>query len=41
MIKNIFLAFIPIFVAVDVIGVLPIFISLANDKVYLKFKKEF
>ena len=30
MLKNIFLAFIPIFVAVDAIGVLPIFISLTE-----------
>ena len=30
MIKNIFLAFIPIFVAVDAIGVLPIFVSLTH-----------
>ena len=31
MLKNIFLAFIPIFVAVDAIGVLPIFISLTQE----------
>lgn len=31
MFKNIFLAFIPIFVAVDAIGVLPIFVSLTQD----------
>lgn len=31
MIKNLLLAFIPIFVAVDVIGVLPIFISLTEE----------
>jgi multiple antibiotic resistance protein len=31
MIKNIVLAFIPIFVAVDAIGVLPIFVSLTED----------
>ena len=30
MLKNVFLAFIPIFVAVDAIGVLPIFISLTE-----------
>ena len=30
MIKNIFLAFIPLFVAVDAIGVLPIFTSLTE-----------
>lgn len=30
MIKNIFLAFIPIFVAVDALGVLPIFVSLTH-----------
>ncbi|MCM8787896.1 MAG: MarC family protein [Candidatus Omnitrophica bacterium] len=35
MLKDIFLAFIPIFVAVDAIGILPIFISLTKD-----FKKE-
>ncbi|MFA5388784.1 MAG: MarC family protein [Candidatus Omnitrophota bacterium] len=31
MIKNVLLAFIPIFVAVDVIGVLPLFVSLTED----------
>ena len=31
MIKNILLAFIPIFVAVDAVGVLPIFVSLTED----------
>lgn len=30
MIKNMFLAFIPLFVAVDAIGVLPIFVSLTE-----------
>ncbi|MCM8831569.1 MAG: MarC family protein [Candidatus Omnitrophica bacterium] len=35
MLKNIFLAFIPIFVAVDAIGILPIFVSFTKD-----FKKE-
>lgn len=30
MVKNILLAFIPIFVAVDAIGVLPIFVSLTD-----------
>ena len=31
MLKNIFLSFIPLFVAVDAIGVLPIFVSLTED----------
>ena len=31
MLKNILLAFIPVFVAVDAIGVLPIFISLTQE----------
>jgi len=31
MVKNIFLAFIPLFVAVDAIGVLPIFVSLTEE----------
>jgi len=30
MLKNIFLSFIPLFVAVDAIGVLPIFVSLTE-----------
>jgi hypothetical protein len=30
--KNIFLAFIPVFVAVDAIGVLPIFVSQYADQ---------
>ena len=31
MLKNVFLAFIPLFVAVDAIGVLPIFVSLTEE----------
>jgi len=36
MLKNVFLAFIPIFVAVDAIGVLPIFISLTERSYFMK-----
>ena len=39
MLKNIFLAFIPLFVAVNAIGVLPMFISLTQDVKQTELKK--